>query len=179
MTAALRAEDPTLVIEHKALYGVKGSVPAGEYVVPFGMAAVRRAGTDVTLVSYSRSMQTVEAAAHALASDGIEAEVIDLRTIVPLDIETVLNSVARTGRAVVVHEAHRAFGAGAEVVAQMSEAAWDQLEAPVLRICGLDTPVPYADSLESKWLPRVDQVIEAATALVEGTWNKLEGVGRR
>ncbi|CAN5891418.1 N/A [soil metagenome] len=166
LTTAIRSDDPVVVIEHKMLYGTKGEVPEGEHLVPFGQAAVRRPGTDVTLISYSRSMQVVTEAAEQLAAEGVEAEVIDLRTIMPLDVDTMLKSIAKTRRAVVVHEAHRAYGPGAEIAARITEAAWDELAAPVARVGGLDIPVPYASSLEEAWLPSPDDVVAATRPLL-------------
>jgi pyruvate dehydrogenase E1 component beta subunit len=166
LASAIRGDDPSLVIEHKALYGVNGEVPEGEHLVPFGQAALRREGRDVTLVSYSRTMQTVLAAADLLEQDGVGAEVIDLRTLVPLDIDTVLESVGRTGRLVVVHEGHQAAGVGAEVAAQVVSKAWGQLRAPVARVCGLDMPVPYAAPLEKAWLPQPEDVQAAVLELL-------------
>lgn len=167
LATAIRDDDPSLVIEHKMLYAEKGVVPEGEYLVPFGQAAVRRSGRDVTIVSYSRSMLTVLAAADTLAKEGIDAEVVDLRTIVPLDWATVVESVARTGRLIVVHEGHRSAGVGAEVAAQVMERAWEYLDAPVRRVCGLDIPVPYAEPLEQAWLPQPADVVAAARDLVK------------
>jgi pyruvate/2-oxoglutarate/acetoin dehydrogenase E1 component len=159
LASAIRSDDPVVVIEHKLLYPTKGEVPEGEHVVPLGQAAVRRGGEDVTLVSYGRAVHTALAAADELAQEGIGAEVIDLRTLVPLDLRTVLESVARTRRAVVVHEASRSFGAGAELAARVTEAAWGTLAAPVGRVAGLDIPTPYASTLESAWLPSPTDVV--------------------
>jgi pyruvate/2-oxoglutarate/acetoin dehydrogenase E1 component len=161
LATAIRSNDPSLVIEHKALYGIKGDVPEGEHLVPFGQAAIRRSGRDVTLVSYSRSMYTALDAAEALATRGVSAEVIDLRTVVPLDYDTIVDSVGRTGRLVVIHEGHRTCGIGAEIAARVGEYAWGELRAPVARVCGLDIPVPYAAPLEAQWLPQVSDIIEA------------------
>ena len=153
LATAIRDDHPTIVVEHKALYGTTGDVPEGEHLIPFGKAVVRHEGTDVTLVAYGRAVQYALDAAGELASEGIRAEVIDLRTIVPLDLETVLLSVAKTTMAAVVHETHRSYGPGAEIAQRITEAAWGELAAPVKRIGGLDIPVPYAESLESVWLP--------------------------
>lgn len=166
LASAIRSDDPSLVIEHKALYGTKGEVPEGEHLVPFGEAAVRRAGDDVTLVTYSRSLQSCLAAAERLEQLDVSAEVVDLRTVVPLDTETVVASVQRTGRLVVVHEGHRRAGVGAEVAAQVAERAWDHLDCPPVRVCGLDIPVPYAEPLERAWLPQVEDVVAAALSVV-------------
>lgn len=161
LATAIRSDDPCIVIEHKALYGTKGEVPEGEHLVPFGEAAVRRAGRDVTIVSYSRAVRTAIEAADVLADDGVDAEVIDLRTVTPLDWETVEASVGRTGRLTIVHEGHRRLGVGAEIAAEIGNRLWDSLEAPVVRVCGLDLPVPYAAGLEQAWLPQVPDVVRA------------------
>lgn len=167
LASAIRMDDPAIVIEHKALYATKGDVPEGEYLVPFGQAAVRRSGGDVTIVSWSRSVQVCLAAADRLAERGVEAEVIDLRTLVPLDETSIIDSVSRTGALVVVHEGHRNAGAGAEVTARITENAWSALRSPVRRVAGLDMPVPYASSLEAAWLPSPDEVVAAAMATQE------------
>jgi pyruvate/2-oxoglutarate/acetoin dehydrogenase E1 component len=161
LATAIRSDDPCMVIEHKALYGIKDEVPVGEHLVPFGQAAVRRHGSDVTVVSYSRTVRTALEAADAVAARGIDCEVIDLRTVAPLDFTTVAESVGRTGRLVIVHEGHRRVGIGAEVAAEIGERCWDLLEAPILRVCGLDIPVPYAASLEERWLPQAGDVADA------------------
>lgn len=153
LATAIRTDHPTIVVEHKSLYGTKGEVPSGEHLVPFGKAVVRHTGTDLTLVAYGRAVQFALDAADELDADGISAEVIDLRTLVPMDLETVLESVAKTQMAAVVHETHRSFGPGAEIAQRITEAGWGELRAPVKRIGGLDIPVPYAESLESVWLP--------------------------
>jgi pyruvate/2-oxoglutarate/acetoin dehydrogenase E1 component len=163
LTTAIRMDDPVLVIEHKALYGVKDDVPEGEYVLPFGQAAVRRAGTDVTLISYSYAMLPTQLAADKLAAEhGVSAEVIDLRTLVPLDWDTLVASVAKTRHAVVVHEAYRRAGAGAEIAAELTERAWGSLAAPVQRLGGLDIPVPFSPALEEKWQVQPDDIVAAA-----------------
>ena len=158
LASAIRSEDPTIVIEHKALYGTKGEVPEGVYRTPFGQAAIRRPGSDLTIATYSRTVHDALAAAKTLAAEGIEAEVIDLRTLVPLDYDTVLDSVGRTGRLVVAHEGHRNAGAGAEIAARVSELAWHELRVPIRRVCGLDIPVPYAAPLEAAWLPSAEAI---------------------
>jgi pyruvate dehydrogenase E1 component beta subunit len=167
LAAAVRMDDPCLVVEHKALYPTKGEVPEGEYVVPFGQARIVEAGDDVTIVAYGRAVHTALAAAALLRDrDGVAAEVVDLRTIVPLDMETVLGSVRRTGRLVVVHEAHRNVGVGAELAARVAELAWGDLRAPVRRVAGLDMPVPYAQPLEAAWLPQPEEVAAAVRSVL-------------
>jgi acetoin:2,6-dichlorophenolindophenol oxidoreductase subunit beta len=160
LAAAVRMDDPSLVIEHKALYATKGEVPEGNYVIPFGVANVLRRGADVTIVSYSRAVHTsLEAADILLRDHRVAAEVIDLRTVVPLDYDTVIESVERTGHLVVVHEAHRNVGIGAEIAARVSEYAWGSLKTPVRRVAGLDVPVPYSKDLEARWLPQPDDIV--------------------
>jgi pyruvate/2-oxoglutarate/acetoin dehydrogenase E1 component len=166
LTSAIRSDDPCIVIEHKALYGTKGDVPSGDYVVPFGQAAVRREGDDLTIVTYSRTVRTALDAADELSQQGVEAEVIDLRTVMPIDWETITGSVERTGRLLVVHEGHRRAGVGAEIAAEIGSRCWDKLEAPITRVCGLDIPVPYAEALERHWMPQVEDVVKAAQASV-------------
>jgi pyruvate/2-oxoglutarate/acetoin dehydrogenase E1 component len=166
LASAIRSNGPAIVIEHKALYGIKGEVPEGLYRTPFGEAAIRRSGSDVTLVSYSRTVHVALEAADMLASEGIEVEVIDLRTLVPLDYDTLLDSVTRTGRLVVAHEGHRNAGAGAEIAARVGELAWSQLRAPIRRVCGLDIPVPYAAPLEAAWLPSAEAIASAVRETV-------------
>ena len=166
LASAIRSDHPAIVIEHKALYGIKGDVPDGLHRPPFGQATIRRPGSDATIVSYSRTVHVALAAADMLASEGIEAEVIDLRTLVPLDYDTILDSVGRTGRLVVAHEGHRNVGPGAEIAARVAELAWDQLRAPVRRVCGLDIPVPYAAPLEAAWLPSAEDIAGAVRETV-------------
>jgi pyruvate/2-oxoglutarate/acetoin dehydrogenase E1 component len=165
---AIRRDDPAVVIEHRGLYATKGEVPYGDRAVAFGRAAIRRPGADVTIVSYSRGVQIALEAAHTLAEEGVECEVIDLRTLVPLDWDTVVSSVTKTGRLAVVHEAHRFMGPAAEIVCGVAERAFDVLEAQPQRICGLDMPVPYAATLERAWLPQPENVATAVRRMLEG-----------
>jgi len=159
LTTAIRSDDPVVFIEHKALYAMKGEVPDGEHLVPFGKAAVARTGGGPTIISYSRMVHTAMEAAATLAKEGIEAEVIDLRTLNPLDMETVLASVRKTGRVVIAHEATKISGFGGEIAAQISERAIDSLEAPIIRAAGFDTPFPYA--LENTYLPSPERVLRS------------------
>jgi pyruvate dehydrogenase E1 component beta subunit len=161
-------DEPTVVIEHKGLYFTKGEVPEGELVIPFGHAAVRRTGGDVTLVSYSRAVHWCLDAAAELADNGIQAEVIDLRTIVPLDMATIAASVAKTGSAVVVAEGPGKASMAAEIAARIGEECWDDLRAPVSRVTSLDMPVPYSRPLEQAWLPSVADIVGAATKAARG-----------
>jgi pyruvate/2-oxoglutarate/acetoin dehydrogenase E1 component len=154
-------------IEHKALYSAKGEVPEDEYTIPLGKASVLRQGGDVTILSYSAMVSVVMKAAAVLSSEGIEAEVIDLRTLSPLDTETILSSAEKTGRIAVVSEAHRTLGMGAELSALITERCFEQLKAPVLRIAASDTPVP-ASVLEKMSVPTEEGVVEGIRNLVSG-----------
>jgi pyruvate/2-oxoglutarate/acetoin dehydrogenase E1 component len=175
LAAAIRSDDPAIVIEHKALYGTRGEVPAGVHRTAFGQAAIRRPGSDVTILSYSRTVQVALAAAAILATESIQAEVIDLRTLVPLDYDTVLDSVARTGHLLIAHEGHRNAGAGAEIAARVGELAWSDLRGPVRRVCGLDIPVPYAAPLEAAWLPSADDIAGAVRAMLGASGAAVPG----
>src|SRR5216684_2302880 len=153
LKTAIRQEDPVVFLENEGLYSVKGEVPEGEHLVPFGQANVLRSGKDVTIVSYSKCVYDSLNAAEALENEGIDAEVIDLRTLNPLDIATVIESVKKTARAVVVYEGWLTGGAGAEVASQIYEAAFDDLDAPIQRVASADTPMPYNRHLEAAALP--------------------------
>ena len=154
-------QDPVIFVEHILLYSTKGQVPDEHYLVPIGKADVKRPGDDFTIVTYSRMVQVALDAAEELASRGINAEVIDLRSLRPLDIETVLESVKRTGHALVVEEAWRTGGFGAEVASQIQEHAFDHLDGPVGRVAGAEVPTPYSQPLEKLAIPSPESVIEA------------------
>lgn len=166
MKAAIRDDNPVLFFMDLALGYVPGPVPEGEHVVPIGRAAVLREGADVTLVSYAKTVGHCLQAAEALAAQGVSAEVIDLRTLKPLDEATVLASVRKTGRLVVVHEAGRLCGVGAEVAAIVSEKAFDALRAPVLRLTGPDAPAAASWVLEQAAVPQADAIEKAVLRLV-------------
>lgn len=166
LTTAIRSDDPCIVIEHKALYAIKGDVPEGDHSVPFGEAIVRREGNDLTIVSYSRTVHTALDAAEILSSQGVEVTVIDLRTVSPIDWNTITKSVRETGRLVIAHEGHRRVGIGAEIAAEVASRCWDALEAPIGRVCGLDIPVPYATVLEHAWLPQPEDIVRVAKRIV-------------
>lgn len=169
LLAALEDPDPVMIFEHKILYKTKGLVPKGHYTVPIGPAEVRREGTDVSIVATSIMVHKALAAAEKLAANGIDAEVIDLRTIRPMDRETVLASVRKTGRLVCVHEAVKTLGIGAEISAMVAESdAFDFLDAPILRLGGTDNPIPYNPELEKASVPQVDDIIDRVTELVRG-----------
>jgi len=161
LKAAIRDNDTVCFIENEINYGDIGEVPDGEYIIPLGRADIKRAGNDVTIVAHSRMVGFALQAADELAKQGIDAEVVDPRTIRPLDENTILASVAKTNRAVVVEEGWRFCGFGAEVAARIMERGFDDLDAPVARVTGKDVPMAYAANLESLTLPSVAEIVEA------------------
>jgi pyruvate dehydrogenase E1 component beta subunit len=161
LKTAVRSDDPVLFLEHELLYSMRGEVPDEEYLIPFGVADIKRPGRDVTIVSWSRMLLESLKAAETLAEEGIEAEVIDPRTLDPLDFETIVSSVARTRRAVIVEEGWRTVGVGAEISSRLQEALFYQLEAPVQRVAAADVPTPYAKNLEQLALPDANRIVEA------------------
>lgn len=161
LRTAIRGRDPVIFLENAALYGTKGEVPDGEFALPFGQADIARSGKDVTIVAYSRMVNLALAAAEQLAREGIDPEVINLRTLRPLDRETLARSVRRTHRAVVVQEQWKPFGAAAEIAAVIYEGAFDSLDAPVERVTGADVPMPYARNLELLALPHERDIVDA------------------
>ncbi|UGV26547.1 pyruvate dehydrogenase complex E1 component subunit beta [Rhodopseudomonas boonkerdii] len=166
LKAAIRDPNPVIFLEHEMLYGQTGEVPKlDDYVLPIGKAKVVRAGKDVTLISWSHGMTYTLKAAEELAKEGIEAEVIDLRTLRPLDTETIIESVKKTSRAVCIEEGWQQNGVGAEIAARIMENAFDYLDAPVARVSGKDVPMPYAANLEKLALPSVAEVVAAAKAV--------------
>lgn len=160
LIACVREDNPTVLIKHKKMFGVSGPVPQELYEVPIGVAATLREGSDLTVVSYSRMVTEALEAAECLATEGIECEVIDLRTVQPLDIETVIASVRRTNRLVVVHEAVRFGGLGGEIAAQVQEHAFDYLDAPIGRVAAPFAPVPFSPALESQYVPDAARIAE-------------------
>ncbi len=164
--AAIRDDDPVLFFEHKFLYRrIKEELPAEDYVVPIGKAAVRRAGRDLTVVTYGAMVWTALEAAKTLEAEGIDVEIVDLRTLFPMDEETVLESVAKTNKAILLHEATRTGGIGAEIAAVLSERCFEYLDGPLVRVTAPDTPVPYSPPLEEAFLPNAEKVCRAARAL--------------
>ncbi len=161
LKSAIRDDDPVIFIENEISYGDIGEVADSDYTVPLGSADIKRSGDDVAIIAHSRMANLALEAARELAKQGIEAEVIDPRTIKPLDEATILKSVARTNRAVVVEEGWRFSGIGAEISARIMEKGFDDLDAPVLRVSGADVPMPYAANLEALALPSVEKIIEA------------------
>jgi len=166
LKAAIRDDNPVMFIEHKMLYREKGPVPEEEYIIPLGVADIKRPGKDVTLVTYSRMVLRSLEAAEILAKEGIDVEVIDLRTLKPLDIETVVNSVKKTGRFVGVTEAYENTSFINEVMAQVNELAFDWLDAPMVRVAALNVPVPRAEVLEDAAIPNVRRIVEACRKVV-------------
>lgn len=158
--AAIRDNAPVICLENEILYGQKGEVPEGDHITEIGKAAITREGTDITIIGYSITAVKALEAAKVLAKQGISAEVVDLRTLRPLDKPTILNSVKKTNRCVVVEETWPTCGVAAEIMALISDEAWDYLDAPVKRISALDTPLPYAKNLESMCLPQVDDIVK-------------------
>ncbi len=166
LISAIRDDNPVVFLEHKMLYASKGEVPEGDYIIPLGKAEVKQEGKDVTLICYSAMVRQCLAAAAELAKEGISAEVVDLRTLVPLDKEAILSSVAKTGRAVIVHEACRTGGFGGEVAAVIAEEGFATLRAPVKRVCGPDTPVPFSPVLEAEFIVSAPKIVDAAKSLL-------------
>jgi pyruvate/2-oxoglutarate/acetoin dehydrogenase E1 component len=168
LKASIRDNNPVLFFEHKFLYRrIKEEIPEGDYTVPLGKAAVRREGKHLTILSYAAMMHTSLEAANALAKEGIEAEVIDLRTLMPLDEETILQSIRKTNKCLVVHEDTKTGGISGEIAAILFEKAFHDLDGPVLRVASLDTPVPYAPTLEEAFLPNAQKVFTAAKDLAK------------
>ena len=166
LKSAIRFPNPVMFLENEILYGHSGPVPKlDEFLVPIGKAKVVRPGDNVTIVAWSIGMSYALKAADELAKEGIEAEVIDLRTLRPMDTETLVASVKKTGRAVTVEEGWQQNGVGAEIAARLMEHAFDYLDAPVARVSGKDVPMPYAANLEKLALPSVVEVVEAAKAV--------------
>jgi pyruvate dehydrogenase E1 component beta subunit len=166
LKSAIRCDDPVVFIEHENLLAEKGEVPEGEHLVPIGKADIKRVGDDVTIITYSRSLLTSLKAADQLATEGIEAEVIDLRTIRPLDLNTLLESVSRTHRAVIVEENWPYCGVGAGVADRIYRAIFDELDAPIGRVTAKDAPVPYNKHLEAAMLPTVERVVSAVRSVL-------------
>jgi pyruvate dehydrogenase E1 component beta subunit len=161
LKSAIRDDDPVCVMESEIMYGFKGEVPDGDYLVPIGKAAIRKEGTDVTIVSYNKMVEVAKEAAIQLEKEGISAEVIDLRTIRPLDNKTLVESLKKTNRMVVVDEAWPMFGVSAEIAYEMQRYAFDYLDAPVVRVNSADTSLGYAPTFVEEYLPNPSKVIKA------------------
>ncbi|MCI9648859.1 alpha-ketoacid dehydrogenase subunit beta [Oscillibacter sp.] len=167
LTAAIRDEDPVVMLEHKLCYNIQGEVPEGDYTVPFGQAAVRREGTDVTLIGWSRQVLNELEAAETLEKEGISAEVVDIRSLVPLDFETIAASVTKTGRALVAQECVNRGGYGGEISAQISENLFDRLKAPVMRIGAKNIVPPFAHTLEDAFFPNTADIVSAVREMMK------------
>jgi 2-oxoisovalerate dehydrogenase E1 component beta subunit len=168
MKSAIRDNNPVLFFEHKFLYRrIKEELPEGEYLVPIGKAAVKREGRHLTIISYAAMLHTSLEAAETLAREGIECEVIDLRTLLPLDKETILASVKKTNKLLIVHEDTRTGGIAGEIAAIVCEGAFDDLDGPIVRVTSLDTPVPYSPPLEEHFLPNAEKIVTAARELAK------------
>jgi len=161
LKSAIRSDDPVMFIEHATLYQRRGEVPEGDFTVPIGKSKIQRPGRDVTIVTYSKMLDISTKAADQLAKGGIEAEIVDLRTLRPLDMEPVLESFRRTNRAVIVEEGWRSYGVGSEISARIYEEAFDYVDAPIKRVAQTEVPLPYNRALEQSALPDVDDVIQA------------------
>lgn len=172
LKSAIRDNNPVVFIEHKGLYQTKGEVPEEEYLIPLGKADIKRAGKDVTIITYSKSVLTSLDAAKELEGKGIDAEVLDLRTLVPLDFDAIKESVTKTGRVVIVHESTERTGYGAEIAAQIADKLFDELDAPIVRVCGANIPVPNATLPEIESAPTVEKIVKAAVRVCQGgKWN--------
>jgi len=168
LKAAIRDNNPVIYLEHKHLYRrIREDVPDEDFTVPLGVADVKREGRDLTMVTYGAMVHECLAVADRLAGEGAECEVVDLRSLVPLDREAILRSVRRTSRAIVVHEAHLTSGFGGEVAAIIAQEAFDALDAPVTRVASLDVPVPFSPALEDAMLPNADKIYRAAVDTLE------------
>jgi len=167
LRTAIRGEDPVLFFEHKMLYALKGEVSEDpDFAVPFGQAAVRREGKDVTVIAIGGMLPKALEAAETLAGEGIEVEIVDPRTLVPLDKETILASVRKTSRVIVAHEAHKRLGPGAEIAALIAEEAIGYLDGPIVRVAARNVPLPYSPELENYVLPQTQDIVDAARGLV-------------
>ena len=166
LTASLRDNNPVLFIEHKVLYGVSGPVPEEEYLIPLGQAEVKREGMDVTLISYSYMLQQTPAAAEKLAADGINAEVIDLRTLSPLDHDSLAKSVQKTHKAVVIQEAYESAGVASQVTKSLADSSFEYLDAPIKTVAADNTVIPFSAPLEDAMLPSEDKIIKTVNAVV-------------
>lgn len=165
LTAAIRDPNPVIFLEHKMLYGIRGEVPEGEYTTPIGKASICKKGKDISIVACGAMVPKALKAADDLLGVGIDAEVLDLRSIKPLDEEAIVSSVSRTHRLLIVHEACKTGGIGAEIAATVSEKAIGDLDAPIERVCAPNTPVPFSPSLEDFFLPQVNQIVDCAKGM--------------
>ena len=167
LKSAVRSDDPILFIEHATMYQVRGEVPDGEYTIPIGVSKVQRPGDDVTIVTYSKGLELSTKAADELAKEGIEAEIVDLRTLRPLDMGPVIESFKKTNRAVIVEEGWKSYGVGSEVASQIYEQAFDYVDAPILRVAQKEVPLPYNRTLEQMALPQPPDIVAAVKEVMK------------
>ncbi|OQY85625.1 MAG: alpha-ketoacid dehydrogenase subunit beta [Anaerolineae bacterium UTCFX3] len=167
LKSAIRSNDPIFFIEHATMYQVRGEVPEGDHLVPIGKSKVQREGRDLTIVTYCKGLELSMKAADELAREGIEAEIVDLRTLRPLDMEPVLESFKKTNRAVVVEEGWKSYGVGSEVVSRIYEEAFDYVDAPIVRVAQKEVPLPYNRTLEQAALPQVPDIVAAAKEVLK------------
>jgi pyruvate dehydrogenase E1 component beta subunit len=168
LKASIRSNDPVLFIEHATMYQVRGEVPDGDYTIPIGKSKIQRSGNDVTVVAYSKGLEITLKAAEALAQEDIDVEIVDLRTLRPLDMEPILESFRKTNRAVIVEEGWKSFGVGAEVASRIYEEAFDYVDAPIRRVAQKEVPLPYNRMLEQMALPQVEDVVQAVKEVLNG-----------
>jgi pyruvate dehydrogenase E1 component beta subunit len=170
MKTAIRDNNPVVIFEDKLMYQVKGEVPEEEYLIPFGQANILRSGEDITFIATSSMVQIAEDAAAQLASENISAEVVDLRTLVPLDEKTILESVKKTSRVIILDEGHQSYGVTAEIAGRISEKAFYHLDGPVVRMGAMDVPVPFSPALEDLTVPTAEAVVTKARKLMQGAY---------
>ena len=167
LKSAIRSDDPIFFIENATMYQIRGEVPEGEYTIPIGVSKVQRPGTDVTIVTYAKGLELSMKAADQLAKEGIQAEIVDLRTLRPLDMEPVLKSFKKTNRAVIVEEGWKSYGIGAEISSRIYEEAFDYIDAPILRVAQKEVPLPYNRTLEQSALPQVPDIVSAVKEVMK------------
>lgn len=167
LKSAIRSDDPILFIENATMYQVRGEVPDGEYTIPIGVSKIQRPGNDATIVTYCKGLEISMKAADELAKEGIQAEIVDLRTLRPLDMEPVLESFKKTNRAVVVEEGWKSYGVGAEIASRIYEEAFDYVDAPILRVAQKEVPLPYNRTLEQSALPQASDVVAAVKEVMK------------
>lgn len=168
LKSAIRDDNPVIFFEHKLLYRVKGEVPTGDYTIPIGKADIKRTGKDVSIITYSVMVHRALEAAEILAQEGIDVEVVDLRSLSPIDHDTIVNSVKKNGKVLIVHEAVKRGGVGAEIAALISDSeAFYYLDAPIKRLAGMEVPIPYSPELEKGVVPQVDDIIKSVRELME------------
>lgn len=167
LKSAIRSDDPVLFIENATMYQVRGEVPDGDFTIPIGVSKIQRPGDDVTIVTYSKGLQLSMKAAEELAKEGIQAEIVDLRTLRPLDMEPVLESFRKTNRAVIVEEGWKSYGIGAEISSRIYEQAFDYVDAPILRVAQKEVPLPYNRTLEQMALPQVPDIVAAVKEVMK------------